>query len=275
MKISTAFQEAFRVYKCQFGDAMKFLLTELCLTLMCLAPVLFVSEKSLQLLALPAVPLWIAVMFPARVNAAAALQDSLGTGRIFSLRLADPAEWGGKILYGLKRTLFLLLWAAPMIAALVYAWVHFAGGVDAFTLLQMIQNFGGGDVKTGVAYYALIFLGTLLLLVIGIGVHSGARHEYVLGKRNLLKGSRGKILLTWICAQVTLLPIFITFGVLLIRYAPLMQNPTGLIMGTVKLPATKGSLIILGAGALLTLPLLPLRSLITASAVHQLAEEKR
>ena len=34
-------------------------------------------------------------------------------------------------------------------------------------------------------------------------------------------------------------------------------------------------LIILGAGALLTLPLLPLRSLITASAVHQLAEEKR
>ena len=85
MKISTAFRDAFRVYSAHIGDTVKFLLTELCVTLMCLTPALFLMEKSLQYLALIAVPLCILILVPMRVNAASALQDSLGDGRLFSL----------------------------------------------------------------------------------------------------------------------------------------------------------------------------------------------
>ncbi|MCR5296717.1 MAG: hypothetical protein K6E17_04855 [Clostridiales bacterium] len=275
MKISTAFREAFRVYTRHFGDSMKFLLTELCLTLICLAPVLFVSEKPLRFLALIAVPMWIFLMIPARINAASAMQDSLGTGRLFTLRLADPSEWGGKILCGLKRCLFLLAWALPMIAVLVVYIGYYTGWIDVFVLMQKVQDFGGGDVNTGIGYLALIFLGTLVPLMIGIGYHSGARHDYVLGKRNLMKGHHGKNLLIWLCAQVTLLPTAVSAAVLAFRYSDVVRNPSGLIFShTVKLPDTKISLVILGAGVLLTLILQPLRSLITASAVHQLAEGK-
>ena len=45
-------------------------------------------------------------------------------------------------------------------------------------------------------------------------------------------------------------------------------------MKTAELPSTKGTLVILGIGALLTLPLLPLRSLIPAAFVDGLKREK-
>lgn len=273
MKISTAFRNAFRVGFGRPGATLKFLVVELCLTLICLAPLAFLFEKGLEFLALLAVPLWVLIMFPARMNAAEAMQDSLGNGSLFSLRLANPADWGGKILFGLRQALCLVLWGAPMTAALVYAWIHYSGEVDAFTLLQLIQKFGGGDVKTGVKYLVLIFLGTLLLLLIGIAFHSGARHARALGNPKLVNGHHGKVMLTWLCSLVMMLPLLVALGVCVLRYWPVLSNLSGLVSGSIHLPSTKETLIILAAGGVLTLPLLPVRSLVTAALVHQAAPE--
>ena len=116
MKISSAFQDASRVYFGHFGATVKFTVTELCMTLAALTPTLFLTESGLKYLALLAVPFWILLMFWARVNAAEAMKDALNGGSLFSLRLADPEGYGKKLLYGTKRMVMLLLWAAPLIA---------------------------------------------------------------------------------------------------------------------------------------------------------------
>lgn len=267
MSISSAFRNAIRICFRHPADTLKFLVTELCVTLICLAPALFLADKALRYLAVLTVPLWILVMFPARMNAAEAMQESLRGGRIFSLRLADPSGWGDKVLCGLKRTGFLLLWASPLIAAAVYAWRHFSGLVDGFTLIAMIKQFGGGDFMTGVLYLLLVLLGMILLLVAGFGFHSGARHARAQGSVTLMNGRHGRNLLGWICAQVTLLPLLVSAAAAVMRYVPVISNVSGLMAGTVKLPSTRETLMILAAGALLTLPLLPVRSMIAAAVM--------
>ena len=57
---------------------------------------------------------------------------------------------------------------------------------------------------------------------------------------------------------------------LVVRYMPVLSDPSGFVAGTVDLPPTKGSVIIAGVGAALTIPFLPLRSLITAAYVDGL-----
>ena len=247
MSISSAFRNAFRTCFRHPADTLKFLATELCLILICLAPVLFAAEAKLRYLAVLAVPLWILVMFPARMNAAEAMQDSLRDGRLFSWRLADPSRWGDKVLCGLKRAGFRL--------------------VDGFTLLAMIKQFGGGDFMTGILYILLILLAMILFLVIGFGFHSGARHARAQGSVKRMKGRHGKNLLGWICAQVTLLPVLAAIVIAVMRYVPVIRDVSGLMAGSVKIPPTRETLIILAAGALLTLPLLPVRSMITAAVM--------
>ena len=274
MKISDAFREASRVVRGQKSAALKFLITEGCLTLICLAPLLFLTEAApIKYLAALTPVLWILLMLPARVNAAAAMQDSLGEGSLFSLRLADPSGYGWKLGYGLCRGLLLAIWGAPLIAAILFAWEKFAGQTDGLTVLQEVHAFGGRDMKTGMIYLLLILFGLILILLIGIGFHSGDRHARVLDQKGLMKGHRGKALLCWICSLVFLLPLLIALVLVMIRYAPLLNNLTGVVNGTVEKPGTKTTLIILGIGAALTVPLLPLRSMVTAAFVNGLRKE--
>ena len=238
MSISSAFRNAFRICFRHPADTLKFLATELCLVLICLAPVLFLADAGLRYLAVLAVPMWILLMFPARMNAAEAMQDSLRDGRLFSWRLADPSRWGDKVLCGLKRAGYLLLWASPLIAAAV-----------------------------GVLYLLLVLLAMILILVIGFGFHSGARHARAQGGTRKMKGRHGKNLLGWICAQATLLPVLAAFVIAVMRYLPVIRDVSGLMTGSVKIPPTRETLMILAAGALLTLPLLPVRSMITAAVM--------
>ena len=242
MSISSAFRNTFRICFRHPADTLKFLATELCLVLICLAPVLFLADAGLRYLAVLAVPMWILIMFPARMNAAEAMQDSLRDGRLFSWRLADPSRWGDKVL-------------------------HFSGLVDGFTLLAMIKQFGGGDFMTGVLYLLLVLLAMILILVIGFGFHSGARHARAQGGTRKMKGRHGKNLLGWICAQATLLPVLAAFVIAVMRYLPVIRDVSGLMTGSVKIPPTRETLMILAAGALLTLPLLPVRSMITAAVM--------
>ena len=159
---------------------------------------------------------------------------------------------------------------ALLIAALLFAWEKYAGDTDGLTVMQMIYRFGGEDMKTGMIYLILIFLGLVLLFALGAGFHSGDRHAFVLEEKGLLKGKRLKVLLCRICSVVFLLPLIIAFIVVAIRYAPLLDNVSGVVSGDVAKPNTRVTLIILGIGGVLTLPLLPLRSMVTAAYVRGL-----
>ncbi len=276
MKISQAFREGARKLKEQKGDALKFLAAEGALTIMCLVPLLFLTQKGpLKYLAALVVPMWLLIKVPARLNAAAAMQDSLAGGRLFSWRVADPGDYWKKVRYGLKRLGLLLLWSAPLIAALTYAWMQYAGvgNTDGLTVMQKIYNFGGQDTKTGAIYLLLILAALIVLAMIGLGFHSGDRHAYVLGQKGLLKGKRPKTLLCRICSLVYLLPLLIAIVIVMIRYAPLLNDISGVLQGDVPKPSTKVTLAILGVGAVLTLPLVPFRSMTTAAYVKGLVKE--
>ena len=274
MKISQAFRKAFRTVSGQKAEAVKLLATEAALTGICLAPLLFLTEKGpLKYLAALTGILWLLVKVPARLNAAAAMQDSLGEGKLFSLRLADPADYGKKAGYAFGRLGLLILWALPAIAALLYAWEMYAGqSANGLTVMDMIYQFGGQDMKTGIIYLLLILLGLLILAALGAGFHSGDRHAFALEEKKLLKGKRPKVLLCRICSLVFVLPMIIASVIVVFRYAPLLNDVSGVVAGDVPMPSSRGTLIILGIGAVLTLPMLPLRSMATAAYVNGLRQ---
>ena len=274
MKISAAMKNAFRVYSEHFGTTMKFLIIEACITLAAVTPLLFLADDGMKMLALLAVPFWILLIFWARVNAAAAMRDALGDGSLASGQLIDPSGYGKKLAYGLKRLVMLLCWAAPLIACLIIAKNYYSSGVtDVFTLMRLVKNFGGGELMTGILYLVLIFVGTLILLAAGCAFHSGDRHAFVRGNPKILKGHRGGMILCWVCSLVALLPMIAAIAVTVIRYLPALSDLNGLLMQQANLPSTKVTLIILAAGAALTLPLLPLRVLIHAAFVDGLDKE--
>ena len=271
MKIRQAFKNAYGALKSRKGETLKFLALEAALTGMCLAPLLFLTEKGFwRYLAVLAVPMWLGIKVPARLNAAAALGDCAEGGPLFSLGLASTENYGKKVLYGLRQLALLLVWAAPLIAALVYAYDKYAGDTDGLTVMSMIHSFGGGDMKTGVIYLLLILAGTVLLAFAGMGFHSGDRYARAAGQKGLLKGKRPKVLLCRICSLVCLLPLIIAAALTAMRYMPLLNDVSGVLSGDVSLPDTRTSLIILGIGAVLTVPLIPLRSMITAAYVRGL-----
>jgi len=273
MKISQAFKKAVQVTSGQKAGTLKFLAAEGALALMCLAPLLFLVEKGpLKYLAALAVPMWLLVKVPARVNAAAAMQDSLGGGALFSLRLADPGSYWQKVRYGLSRLALLAVWGLPTAAALVFAWDKYAGDTDGLTVMNMVYDFGGQDMKTGIIYLVLIFAALVALFALGMGFHSGDRHARAIGKKGLLKGKRPKVLLCRICSLVYLLPLIAAFVIAAMRYVPLLNDVSGVISGDVAKPSTSVTLMIIGAGALLTLPLVPLRAMTNAAFVHGLDE---
>ena len=67
-------------------------------------------------------------------------------------------------------------------------------------------------------------------------------------------------------------PVFIAAGIVISRYIPLLNDVSGVVAGDVPRPSDRETLIILGIGAALTLPLLPLRSMVTAAYVNGLRE---
>ena len=273
MKISSAFKDAFRVYKGNFSATIKFLVVEGCMTLAAFAPLLFLADGGLKYLAALAVPFYLLLILWARVNAAAAMRDSMNGGSLFSFRLAEPDRYGQKLAYGLKRCLMLLFWGVPLIVSLIIAKIHISGEMDGFTLLRMIKEFGGGDLVTGVTYLALILLATILLLAAGCAFHSGDRHAFVRENPKLVKGHHGRIMLCWLCSLAALLPMIVAVAAVVVRYLPALQDLTGVVNKTRSLPSTKITVIILAVGAVLTLPLLPLRSLIPAAFVNGLEKE--
>lgn len=269
------FARAWKAYKEQFGGTMGFLLAEICIYLIALCPLLFLTDKTLKTGAVLSAVLFVLLVLPARQNAAAAMQNRMAGGKISTSLLIDPGAYLKKLLNGLKSVGMLLLWSVPLIALLLIARRNISGDVDGFTVYRNIKNFGGDDIVYGIIYLALIAVSALLLIVIGCALRSGARHVHALGRKDLLNGHHGRLLLARLFSLVTLIPLIIGLAAAVTRYIPLLQDLDGTIdgimYGTLVLPDTKASLIIAGAGAILTLPLLPFGSLITASCVNGLA----
>ena len=250
---------------------MKFLLIEACLTMICLAPLLLLTRDSMSAWAWLCLPLWMFIMLPARVNAAKDMRGALAGDGLGSSMLIETKEYGGKLLYGLKRVFFLLLWGSPLIAFYIIFRIHFSGEIDSFTVLRMIRNdLGGGDQIRGIWMLVLMVIGALLVLMIGCAFHSGARHAFSHGQPKAVQDHHGRIFLSWLASLLTVLPIVIAIVIVIFRYLPAIRDLNGLLMGTVNLPATKGTILILALWALLTLPLLPLRSLFPAAFVDGL-----
>ena len=275
MKIRDAIRNAWKAYTASFGQTMIFLLAELCLTLICLCPLLFLTRPELAPGAWLALFLWIFLLIPVRMNAARAMARGLAGGRLAGPEILETADYGGKLLFGLKRVFFVGLWCIPLIALIIAFWVYFSGGVDSFTVLRMIKNqIGGGDQMRGIWRLVALLAGALVLFGVGCGFHSGARHALAQGDKELPKGHHGKILLCALASLMAVLPLVAALIAVALRYAPALGDLNGLIMKTRKLPSTRGTLMILGAGVLLTLPLLPLKSLISAAYVEGLKGKK-
>ncbi len=274
MKISRAMGQAFRTYFKKPYEGVCFMLTELCLTLACFTPLLFWTTESLKSLCLLCVPFYLLLMLPARINAAGVMQDALGGGSLLSVHLVDPEGYGGKLAFGLKQALKLLLWGSPLIAGLLYARTQISGETDAFTLLRAIKAFGGGELMQGGINLLVIAVALILILFFGIAWHSGERHALVLGEKRLLSGHRWKGVGCWLASLITIVPALIAILALIFRYAPALSNLDGLIMGDAHLPDTRTSLIILAVGGVLTIPLMPVRSLMIGAWVRGLKEGK-
>lgn len=277
IRIRRALRQAAEAGIRNYKDLLKFFLVEVCFIMIGLAPLLFLLEPDMQYAAAITYPFFLLVIIPARMNAAAAMQDCLSGGSVFSCRLIDYSGIRRKVMCGIKRMLLLPIWAVPMVISLDYAYRLWKGedDMDGFSLLQSIQDFGGGDVKKAILYILLITAGLILILMIGAGFHSGARHALALGNPRMVDGHHGKIVLGWLLATlVFMLPLWIAIAIVLVQVLPVLLNDmNGLIMHTVSVPRPKTMLLILGLGGLLTVPLMPVRSLMVAAMVHQLKDE--
>ena len=276
ISLGTALRDTLRVTGNGRAAMMKFYLAEILIILICLAPLLMMFEMPAPVPAAIAAALWFLLYNPARVCAADAMQASLEGESIFSLRLADGSRWGSSVWRGLVRTVQLALWAVPMAYGVYFAYRLYKGtdDIDGITVLQAIQDFGGGDVKRAILYIFLIVAGLILILMIGAACHSGARHALVLGNPRMVNGHRWKLVLGWLWATLLfMLPFWIALAAVLIQVLPiLLSDLNGIIMHTASLPRSKNMLLTLAVGGLLTVPLMPLRSLMVAAMVHQLKD---
>ena len=68
---------------------------------------------------------------------------------------------------------------------------------------------------------------------------------------------------------------WIALAIVLFKWIlPLLNDPNGLFSNAVHIPRVRQLLMVLGAGVLLTLPFLPLRSLAVASMVRRIKERE-
>ena len=275
MRVRDALRQAWRVWKAHPAQLFGFLLIEVVLRLMVLTPLLALADPAIAPAALLSVPLFFLIVPPARACAAEVMQTAIRGGGLFAQRLVICGDYWRKVLRGLRQGALLLLWTAPLIAFAVEAAVLWSGqtggtGTDGLTLLRsvIVSTFGGGDLVRGLVMTASLFALCLLIAVFGLAFHSGRRHELALSGRGFLKGKRAGVLRAWLLGLLTALP-FLLAAMLLARdwlrsLIAAIRNASGSF--TMLPPRT---LILLALAFLVLLvPLIPLKSLITACYVH-------
>ncbi len=273
MQLKPVLKESLRLYKRNFGPLMLTLLVQGVLRGIALTPLLFLADKSLAPLALLAVPLYLLIALPARQNIALALQEMMRGGSVFSLRLLSTADYGRKLLRGLKGTLCMLLWSALTITGGTLLYLSFKQLVDGFTLMGIFYAIGG-SVADGVWIVLGALCASTLLVLLGCALHSSSRHAAALGDKTLLRGNRLRLMALWFLGLMLILPfaavVVAVLGSFILTLPEALRN---MQLPSLTLTASQWGMLALGAAALL-LPLLPLKNLLPAVYLH-MAKEAR
>ena len=272
MKISAVLRETARVYREKFKEGALCVLLQLALRLMAAAPLLALVTKEVPYLALLSIPLYLLIVPVARQNMAEAMQDAIGGGALLSTKLVSTENYGKKFVQGLKHAALLLLWSVLFIAATIVALWAYAGQIDAFTLVRVLMQLGGGSFMNGIKLVLVIYAATMLPIVIGCTFHSGARHAIALGDKKLVKGHRGGVMLTWLVGLMALVPFLaVVAGVGAGFVSGLVDALANLGSGSIILPTIGDKVYMIAAAfVVLLLPLLPFKQLMTAVYVRGL-----
>ncbi|MBQ7138301.1 MAG: hypothetical protein IJO39_04825 [Clostridia bacterium] len=273
MQLKPVVKEGLRLYKKNFAPLMLCLLVQGVLRFIALTPLLFLADKALAPLALLALPLYLLIALPARQNVALALQDMISGGSVFSLRLLSTADYGRKLLHGLKGTLCMLLWSALTLSGVTLLFLSFKGLTDGFTLMGVFYVIGG-SVADGVWIVLGALCASTLLILLGCALHSGSRHAASLGNKALLRGNRLRLMGLWFLGLMLVVPFLAVVGVVLGDFA--LSLPAALRnmqLPSLTLTASQWGMLIVSAAVLL-LPLLPLKNLLPAVYLH-MAKEAR
>lgn len=274
MKLTKLLGKTAQVYFHRFGEGFVCVLLQIVLRLMAAAPLLCLVTKEVPYLALLSIPLYLIIVPVARQNMAEAMQDAIGGGPLLSTKLVSCENYGRKFLRGLKQALLLLLWAALFIAATIVAYWAYAGEIDAFTLVRVLMNLGGGSFMNGIKLVLLIYAATLLPIILGCAFHSGTRHAIALGDKKLLKGHRLGVVGVWLLGLVVLLPFFAAVAYIGADFVSgLVSALSSLGTGSITLPSMGDKVYLLAAAfVVLLLPALPFKQLLTAVYVRGLKE---
>ena len=274
MKMSKVLGVSARVYRENFWQGALCVLLQIVLRLMAAAPLLALVTKEIQWVALLSILLYLLIVPVARQNMAEAMQDAIAGGPLFSVKLISCENYGRKFLRGLKQALLMLLWAALFIAATIVAYWAYAGEIDAFTLVRVLMNLGGGSFMNGIKLVLVIYAATALPIVIGCAFHSGTRHAIALGDKKLIRGHRLGVVAVWLLGLVALLPFFGAVAYVGMDFVSGLVNALGnLGTGSIALPSIGDKIYLLAAAfVVLLLPALPFKQLMTAVYVRGLKE---
>ncbi len=281
----SAWRMALQAYRGHWSQCMGFILVQFALRLMVLTPLLFLlangeGERWLRWLVWLCVPAFVFIVLPARQSAAFAMKRLLtGEGRLFApdLLCCGGGYWQ-RLRNGLISLPLMLAWCAPLIAGFVYAVRTMngnqAGESDGLTQINNLIRLGNGDPVRGALYVAAVFLLMVLCAMAGFAFHSAARHERAWGRKAVVAfRSRMGTVGVWFAGLALFVPYAVVLAYLFYHYA---RNPdimtfaadmlAMLNRGQLPLPG-KHALAALAATAVLLLPLIPLKSLLTAARV--------
>ena len=274
-----AMKNGWSLWKKHLGESLAYIISVTAIMLMPLVPLLCLTANVAwaKWFALLGVPMFILLVLPMRRNAALVLRDVyLGDGRMNSAVLISGEGYGVKLKHGLKLTLLLLLWALPAIGVTGWALYMYKGGTDAITIAMAISKLGHNDVMRGVIYVLLIYAASWLPLAAGSMLHSGARHAWACGNKELLKKRHGGLCAVWLCSLIIAVPFIIGLAIILKTQLPgivtLIKTFQFKGLGAKLLPL---GLWILGDFVVLLLPLVPLRHLMIASYCYQGQREEK
>ena len=273
MQLKPVVKESLRLYKKNFAPLMLCLLVQGVLRFIALTPLLFLADKALAPLALLALPLYLLIALPARQNVALALQDMIGGGSVFSLHLLSTADYGRKLLRGLKGTLCMLLWSSLTLSGVTLLFLSFKGLTDGFTLMGVFYVIGG-SVADGVWIVLGALCASTLLILLGCALHSGSRHAAALGDKALLRGNRLRLMGLWFLGLTLMLPFAaVVVTVLGSFFLTLPEALRNMQLPSLTLTASQWGILLLGTATLL-LPLLPLKNLLPAVYLHMEKEAR-
>ena len=273
MQLKPVVKESLRLYKKNFAPLMLCLLVQGVLRCIALTPLLFLADKALAPLALLALPLYLLIALPARQNVALALQDMIGGGSVFSLRLLSTADYARKLLRGLKGTLCMLLWSALTLTGIALLFLSFKGLTDGFTLMGVFYVIGG-SVADGVWIVLGALCASTLLILLGCALHSGSRHATALVDKALLRGNRLRLMGLWFLGMLLVIPFVIVviavLGSFILTLPDALRN---MQLPSLTLTVSQWGVLFVSVAVLL-LPLLPLKNLLPAVYLH-MAKEAR